>query len=99
MCFTFGGLGAPLARADVTSGVRVLTALEGLAIPWGDVMRSGVSGELTTAEDVRRACSSVDRADLPRAPRGARLRLSPLSHAPMRWCGQITVSLEFSDSE
>ena len=85
MVLTLGVLGAPIARADTTSGVTGLITVEGLATSGTDVTRGGESWAGATVEDVPICGCSVRRVDLPpRAVRGARFELSALSQAPMR---------------
>ena len=86
MLLTLGVLGAPIARADKTSGVTGLINVEGLATSGTDVTRGGESWAWATVEDVPICGGSVGGVDLPpRALRGARFELSALSHEPMRW--------------
>ena len=86
MLLTLGVLGAPIARADTTSGVTGLINVEGLATSGADGTRGGEAWAGATVEDVPICDCSVRCVDLPpRAVRGARFELSALSHAPMRW--------------
>ena len=86
MLLTLGVLGAPIARADTTSGVTGLINFEGLATSVTDMTRGGDSWPGATVEDVPICGGSVGGVDLPpRALRGARFELSAFSHAPMRW--------------
>ena len=69
MLLTLGVLGAPIARADKTSGVTGLINVEGLATSGTDVTRGGESWAGATVEDVPIGGCSVRCVDLPNVAR------------------------------